>query len=457
MKPRKLTIENIGMIESEEINIDKSLLLFFGDILQGKSTILNSIKLLFGGSFPDDLIRHGEKEGLVKLEFDNGLISRSFYTNKKGTTIARPVSFILNNEPVKKPSEAIKSLLNPFLIDQDFLFKKNGLERQRYFIELFGIDTEKLDHDYKTLESEAKDLRSAIKAYGEIDLTPVDEPDLVALKIEKNTIHAKNQAIVDNEIKRREDHNKAQNKLQENIDRINTQIEEAGDTILKLDGDLKHFNAQLIVTQNTIKEKATRMSAIVKSKGELAVKLLESAEPSEILNLNLLLDKDCKSTEEIDEKISNAKADEVLFQAYQKNVARNNEKILTAERLKSKEASQRDIKADKIKLLASKSKDTGIEDFSFDEEGNARFQGTSMDMLSTSQVMNLSSFLSGLYPEGLGIELIDRAESLGQSIYNVINRAKEEDRTILATIVGDKPAKVSEDIGVFVVEGGKIK
>ena len=78
-------------------------------------------------------------------------------------------------------------------------------------------------------------------------------------------------------------------------------------------------------------------------------------------------------------------------------------------------------------------------------------------MLSTSQLMRLSKDLSALYPPGFGIDLIDRGESLGQSIYDFIERAKRDDRTILATIVGDAPAKSPPEVGVFVVKGGKVK
>lgn len=77
-------------------------------------------------------------------------------------------------------------------------------------------------------------------------------------------------------------------------------------------------------------------------------------------------------------------------------------------------------------------------------------------MLSGSQIMKLSSELSALYPEGLGIDLIDRGESLGKSIFLFVDRAEKEEKTILATIVGERPADVPENIGVFVVEKGAV-
>jgi DNA repair ATPase RecN len=52
MKVTKLTVKNIGIIEDAEINIDKPEIVFFGDIKQGKSTLLNAVRWAFGGSVP---------------------------------------------------------------------------------------------------------------------------------------------------------------------------------------------------------------------------------------------------------------------------------------------------------------------------------------------------------------------------------------------------------------------
>ena len=62
--------------------------------------------------------------------------------------------------------------------------------------------------------------------------------------------------------------------------------------------------------------------------------------------------------------------------------------------------------------------------------------------------------LSNLYPAGFGVDLIDRAESLGKSIFDFVEQAKAENKTILASIVGEKPAQVPADVGVFVVGAG---
>src|ERR1017187_6027165 len=155
IKPTKLIIKNIGKIADSTIEINKPLLLFYGEIRQGKSTILNCVRWVCGGEFPDDIIRHGEKDGAIELHFDGGMIARSFYRSKDGTTKARAVTFVKNGRPVSSPVSEIKRLLNPFLLDQDFLRNKSELERKRYFVELFAVDTSALDTELFHSEQEA--------------------------------------------------------------------------------------------------------------------------------------------------------------------------------------------------------------------------------------------------------------------------------------------------------------
>src|ERR1035437_7518569 len=165
--PTKLIIKCIGKITESTIEINKPLILFYGEIRQGKSTILNCVRWVCGGEFPQDIIQHGAKEGSIELHFDGGMIGRSFYRSKDGTK-ARPVVFVRAGKPVPSPVSEIKRLLNPFLLDQDFLRNKTELERKRYFAELFAVDTTELDTELFNSEQTASQLRSKISGYGEI-------------------------------------------------------------------------------------------------------------------------------------------------------------------------------------------------------------------------------------------------------------------------------------------------
>jgi hypothetical protein len=78
-------------------------------------------------------------------------------------------------------------------------------------------------------------------------------------------------------------------------------------------------------------------------------------------------------------------------------------------------------------------------------------------MLSESQMMRLSQAISGLYPEGFNLSLVDRGESLGRKgIAELVQHAKEDERNVLVTVVGDAPAETPPDVGVFVVSAGQV-
>jgi hypothetical protein len=93
---------------------------------------------------------------------------------------------------------------------------------------------------------------------------------------------------------------------------------------------------------------------------------------------------------------------------------------------------------------------------SFDEEGDFLFEGVTNGLISSSQHQRLALELKNCYPETVPIEICDRAESLGVDIFKIIEGARERKSTILATIVGDRPALVPEDVGVWVVSNGKL-
>lgn len=98
IKPTKLIIKNVGKLAGETvIEINRPLILFYGEIRQGKTTILNAVRWVCGGAFPDDIISHGQKEASIELQIEGGLIGRSFYRTvasegKPSETKARPAT-----------------------------------------------------------------------------------------------------------------------------------------------------------------------------------------------------------------------------------------------------------------------------------------------------------------------------------------------------------------------------
>jgi len=465
MKAIKLTVKNIGIIADAVIELNKPLLLFYGEIRQGKTTILNSVKWVFGGTFPTDIIRRGESEASIRLDLDCGSILRTFYVARDGSTKARPVIYEKGGVPVRDAVAEIKRLLNPFLLDQDYLKSMSELERKKYFVSLFAVDTSELDKEIVATESKAVETRSKLKAYGNIDLTKVPEPpdvaSLMAARVSVIALHSEAQQRIHGELaKRRNDYAAALRVVQESNHVIRSENEarakaerDVADGEARISGWLLEIEA----LKNKIRAEETGGALLRDALLRYEVRIeqpLPAAPDTGDLERQLSASAD---TAEIDAKLRQADADRVRFEHYQMNQARQRDREADEALLLSLEATTREFRAKRIARLKSLSEATGIPGLEFDEAGNFIYEGCQAGMLSTSQLMRLSSQLSSLYPEGFGIDLIDRAESLGRSVFEFVEQAKAENKTILAAIVGEKPAMVPADVGVFVVQGGEVK
>lgn len=452
MRAKELTIKNVGIMKDEVIPLDKPLLVFYGEIKQGKSTILNAVRWLLAGGWPNDIIRHGEKEALIQIKFDIGVASRSWYRGKGGKVTARDVEFFKNGKPVDNAASELKRLMNPFQKDQNYLANMGETDRKKYFAEQFAVDTNALDSEAMRCESTARELRAKVKGYGDIDLTPVKQVDATALKAELGEIRAKyNQAVA---------------KAQAHASKVKGEHEDAVDAIDKANDQVRKYSANVQIVIDRRKRRADEIVELEKKIATLRLNVTDddtwlSCNPSKFESARPAYPEipampGAPDTSELEAKISAASADNVRFEQYTRNLARAKARKADEEQLKAIEAREREIKAEKLAKLSSVGETCGIPDLSFDESGNFVYQGTAAGMLSTSQVMHLSSALSALYPEGLGIELLDRGESLGKSIFDLIDRAKAEEKTILAAVVGERPAKTPAGAGVFVVENGEV-
>jgi len=118
----KLKIENIALIEIIEINFEKGLNIITGDSGSGKSLILDSLNVLFGGTnIPlKHLIRPGKDHCAIEAKFsssvqiNNWLISNGFKRNSSVLNIKR-ISYRKNNKVLSKYS------LNNLSINKKFL------------------------------------------------------------------------------------------------------------------------------------------------------------------------------------------------------------------------------------------------------------------------------------------------------------------------------------------------
>lgn len=425
MRVISIEIKNVGIVEDVKLTLDKPLMLFYGDLKQGKSTILKAFKWAVGGGFPSDILRHGTQEGHIIIGLQNGSITRSFYVGRDQTTKAQEIIFIKDGRQVLKPAAEIQALLNPFITDPEYLLKLEPLARKKYFVEMFSINTDALDKENTQLENDAKELRATIRGYGNIDATPIEPVNLDVLKSELAALKLRNQGR-------------------------QTAYQAEVDAMTKHNGEVQ--NAQRVHTSSR--------ADVERLKGELALAEIRFKTADDFLTANQIkgrpVDAQLETDTDIQSKIEEGAAQNVRAEQAASNKKRLEEKQGKELLLSQKEARQRTIRDEKIALLAKLSQEAGVVGLVFSEDGEFTFEGIQSGMLSTSQMVKLGAGISDLYPEGLNVTLLDRAECLGKSIFEYVEAAKREDKTILAAIVGERPATVPADVGVFVVENGRV-
>lgn len=425
MKVTTLTIQNIGLIAGECIMLNKPLILFYGEIQQGKTTILNAVRYVLGGAFPADLLRHGAESGFIQLDFENGYVRREFYRGENGEVKSRPVTFVRDGVRVARPVAELQKFLNPFLLDQEHLARMTELERKKFFSTLFNTDTTALDEEASKCEQEARELRAKVKGYGDIKPEAVERVNVEELRACRASILEAHQGSVKSVAATnagRSEHNRQISEATESLDAWVTEVERL--TIALKDAKNEVDRAQLFLKHN---------------------------QP-----LDILVTPPAPDTSKLDEQISTAAANNVRADQYDKDKKRLEQKLADEKQVLALERRLRAIRDEKIGRLEELSSSCGVPGLKFLGMGDFTFEGTTPGMLSTSQLMKLSSALSALYPAGLGVDLIDRGESLGKSIFELVERAQKEDKTILATVVGERPATVPERVGVFVVSNGKV-
>jgi DNA repair exonuclease SbcCD ATPase subunit len=427
------------MVENMFITFDKPLLLFFGEIRQGKSTILNAVRWVFGGGFPTDIIRHGQQNGCIQLDFDGGYVRREFYRAADGESKCRPLVLVQNDKRIPRPVDALRALLNPFLLDQDYLVKMTELERKKYFAELFHTATPELDAEKTKASDEASILRVEVKTYGDIQPVQIAKVDPTDLRNKLVGIHQTNKNAV------------------ANWERLKAEVTEHNDNVAEAEKARAEWSKHIAERETT---KLNLLEQIKNIEKDLKVSEVERKVLQDWLGKNAMKELPAPPvqlpTTELENAIMDAGAQNVRAEQFERDRVRLAEKQTKERRIAELETRLLAIRNEKIAKLAEIEKKAGIVDLKFDPDGGFTFEDTQAGMLSTSQLMRLSATLQSLYAESVNLKLIDKAESLGQSIMDFVKQAQAEEKTILATIVGERPAVVPENIGVFVVKDGKL-
>ena len=190
----QLKLENIALIEIIEINFEKGLNIFTGDSGSGKSLILDSLNVLFGGTnIPlNHLIRPGKNHCFIEAKFSNSsrvnnlLIENGFQNTFSELVIKRKsykknnkisTKYTINNLPInKKFLEKIGMLLIDFAGQSDsFLY--NSQDYRRSIIDDLGS---------KQLNSINLEVKNTWKKYEKLKETVQEKRDFLKRQNENN-------------------------------------------------------------------------------------------------------------------------------------------------------------------------------------------------------------------------------------------------------------------------------
>lgn len=195
----KLTIKNVALIDSAEINFTGGLNVLSGETGAGKSVIIESLNFVLGAKADKTLIRTGENECVVKAEFDvsdtpsiNEVYGELDIEQDDLLIITRKLT-IDGKSSIKINGESVNlSMLKKFtalLVDvhgqsEHFHLLKNS--NQLNLIDKFGGEqTENLKNSIKTLYSEYKNVINQISSLGGDESQRLVKLDILSYQIDE--------------------------------------------------------------------------------------------------------------------------------------------------------------------------------------------------------------------------------------------------------------------------------
>lgn len=133
---KKIKIKNFRNYESEEINLEKNINIFYGQNAQGKTNIIESIFLCsLGKSFrtkkDKEMIKLNEQNALVEVEYE-----KSDRDGKIKIEIRNKKNIYLNGIKIKKLSELLGNLNIVIFTPDDINILKGGPQNRRRFLDI---------------------------------------------------------------------------------------------------------------------------------------------------------------------------------------------------------------------------------------------------------------------------------------------------------------------------------
>lgn len=442
LKLVKISINNVLGIDELEINPTSNIIEVSGRNGEGKTSIMESIKDSLGISDYSQLLRNGEKKGQTVIDLGDMVITKN-YKESGGTTKIEERSNITDTmSQLSKPSNVLKSLLNPESIDPVRLLTAKPRELADAVLRAlpmtidphvvskitgFGvdnIDTDKhallvlseqtarimeerklVNRDSKTFKTSADQLRSTL---------PENIPVTQELEDQINDNLEKMESIRSTA---RKAGRKVRGEYTEKLEDVNSELEELDEYIYK--------QTELL---NTAKEERATKSAEHQALLDAQTKATEDAVEFELDKA----DEYQNHNTDLSNQISNLK----IFENTQSQVKVWDDKVSETVKFSEKLTKQlKAIESYKLELC----QDLPIKGLAL-VDGKLSFDGIPFQTLNTAARVGLVIELAKLSAGKLGLVLLDNSECLSTDTYNqFLEQAAKTDLTwVVARVTDDK-------------------
>ena len=238
MQLKKATITNYKGITHAEIPFTKHMVLLQGKNGSGKSSLIDGIISCLGGvdsKTVKDPIKHGEKKATNILEFEEGIITRTFTEGGSNS-----IKFVFNDGKEIRGIGKIAEYIGCSSFDPMVFTRMNDKEQRETILKLSGVDLTEADKAIEEAESMRLQLHRAVEAIPTVGNIEAQEVQAFVGKEEVSVVKLAEELEVENQ--KRNDYDKKAFKVHE----LGLRDQEIGVEMTELEGKLSLLRAELI-------------------------------------------------------------------------------------------------------------------------------------------------------------------------------------------------------------------
>lgn len=227
MKIQKLEVQNIKGIQNIEVHADPDLNEISGDNGEGKSSLLDSILYAIGGgkNIDDHALRNGQKKGEITIDVGDFVIKRTF--TEKGSYLK-----VQNVDGKMMNQGDLDGFFDIIAFDPlRFANSKTNEQKEMLFSLMSAADKQKVGHYTKSVEELAQDR--TLKGREKKNFSEVELPEDVE-RVDVGDLLKQIDEIA-NGNKKSDQYNIKVNENLQNVDEINTKIEDMKNEINALE------------------------------------------------------------------------------------------------------------------------------------------------------------------------------------------------------------------------------